>query len=267
MKLNVITVADIRGIEDFLDRTSQQGMDVSLQKVESNINMMITSLFRTMRVDELHRYRDTLRRAVLFMSPATAKAFITEVVETNLVAFDCHWILINEEISDYDLQELVMKSIGRLTLIRQMFPVPQNTTQRCVKHNHRIDTSLCDPKSPRSQQLEISNRYIYDSVLLLANTFHRKLEDRKWHSMASLSCIRKTSKPWQGGKSMLDTIKKFGVSGLTSFLEFTDNGSNPNIFFEILGTNYGEERGRGVRAEKERGEDIIDLSCFTDSIR
>lgn len=54
-------------------------MDVSLQKVESNINMMITSLFRTMRVEELHRYRDTLRRAVLFMSPATAKAFITEV--------------------------------------------------------------------------------------------------------------------------------------------------------------------------------------------
>ncbi|KAI9521903.1 Glutamate receptor ionotropic, delta-2 [Dissostichus eleginoides] len=69
---------DIRGIEDFLDRSSQQGMDVSLQKVESNINMMITSLFRTMRVEELHRYRDTLRRAVLFMSPATAKAFITE---------------------------------------------------------------------------------------------------------------------------------------------------------------------------------------------
>ncbi|KAF3851183.1 hypothetical protein F7725_012955 [Dissostichus mawsoni] len=88
---------DIRGIEDFLDRSSQQGMDVSLQKVESNINMMITSLFRTMRVEELHRYRDTLRRAVLFMSPATAKAFITEVVETNLVAFDCHWILINED--------------------------------------------------------------------------------------------------------------------------------------------------------------------------
>ncbi|XP_034090749.1 LOW QUALITY PROTEIN: glutamate receptor ionotropic, delta-2 [Gymnodraco acuticeps] len=237
---------DIRGIEDFLDRSSQQGMDVSLQKVESNINMMITSLFRTMRVEELHRYRDTLRRAVLFMSPATAKAFITEVVETNLVAFDCHWILINEEISDYDLQELVMKSIGRLTLVRQTFPMPQNASQRCVKHNHRINNSLCDPKNPRSHQLEITNRYIYDSVLLLANTFHRKLEDRKWHSMASLSCIRKNTKPWQGGRSMLDTIKKNGVSGLTSFLEFDDNGSNPNIFFEILGTNYGEDRGRGV---------------------
>jgi len=36
------------------------------------------------------------------------------------------------------------------------------------------------------------------------------------------------------------------VSGLTSFLEFTDNGTNPNIFFEILGTMYGEDRGRGV---------------------
>lgn len=80
LNLHSVTLPlDIRGIEDFLDRTSQQGMDVSLQKVESNINMMITSLFRTMRVEELHRYRDTLRRAVLFMSPATAKAFITEV--------------------------------------------------------------------------------------------------------------------------------------------------------------------------------------------
>ncbi|XP_062398953.1 LOW QUALITY PROTEIN: glutamate receptor ionotropic, delta-2 [Sardina pilchardus] len=237
---------DIRGIEDFLDQSSQQGMDVSLQKVEANINMMITSMFRTMRMEELHRYRDTLRRAVLFMSPATAKAFITEVVETNLVAFDCHWIIINEEISDLDVQELVMKSIGRLTLVRQTFPMPQNTTQRCVRSNHRINTSLCDPKDPKAQTLEITNRYIYDTVLLLANTFHRKLEDRKWHSMASLSCIRKGSKPWQGGRSMLETVKKNGVTALTNLLEFSDNGTNPNIFFEILGTNYGEDRGRGV---------------------
>lgn len=41
-------------------------------------------------------------------------------------------------------------------------------------------------------------------------------------------------------------LLQFGVSGLTSFLEFTNNGTNPNIFFEILGTNYGEDRGRGV---------------------
>uniref|UniRef100_A0A8C2GY32 Glutamate receptor, ionotropic, delta 2 n=1 Tax=Cyprinus carpio TaxID=7962 RepID=A0A8C2GY32_CYPCA len=168
------------------------------------------------------------------------------VVETNLVAFDCHWIIINEEISDMDVQELVMKSIGRLTLVRQTFPLSQNSSQRCVRSNHRINTSLCDPKDPKAQMLEITNRYIYDTVLLLANTFHRKLEDRKWHSMASLSCIRKGSKPWQGGKSMLDTVKKGGVSGLTSLLEFNDNGTNPNIYFEILGTNYGEDRGRGV---------------------
>lgn len=49
-----------------------------------------------------------------------------------------------------------MKSIGRLTLVRQTFPMPQNTTQRCVKHNHRINTSLCDPKNAKAQQLEVS---------------------------------------------------------------------------------------------------------------
>nr|XP_060511819.1 glutamate receptor ionotropic, delta-2 [Panthera onca] len=238
---------DIRGIQEFLDKVSQQGMDVALQKVENNINKMITTLFDTLRIEELNRYRDTLRRAILVMNPATAKSFITEVVETNLVAFDCHWIIINEEINDVDVQELVRRSIGRLTIIRQTFPVPQNISQRCFRGNHRISSTLCDPKDPFAQNMEISNLYIYDTVLLLANAFHKKLEDRKWHSMASLSCIRKNSKPWQGGRSMLETIKKGGVSGLTGELEFGDNGGNPNVHFEILGTNYGEELGRGVR--------------------
>uniref|UniRef100_H3CDN2 Uncharacterized protein n=1 Tax=Tetraodon nigroviridis TaxID=99883 RepID=H3CDN2_TETNG len=103
--------------------------------------------------------------------------YVSQVVETNLVAFDCHWILINEEISDYDLQELVMKSIGRLTLVRQTFPMPQNTTQRCVKHNHRINTSLCDPKNAKAQQLEPVRRpYVYNVIHILSNTFFKKKE-------------------------------------------------------------------------------------------
>ncbi|XP_010293539.1 PREDICTED: uncharacterized protein LOC104627127, partial [Phaethon lepturus] len=155
------------------------------------------------------------------------------------------------EINDVDVQELVRRSIGRLTIIRQTFPVPQNISQRCFRGNHRISSSLCDPKDPFSQSMEISNLYIYDTVLLLANAFHKKLEDRKWHSMASLTCIRKNSKPWQGGRSMLETIKKGGVNGLTGELEFAENGGNPNVHFEILGTNYGEDLGRGIR--KGRG--------------
>lgn len=55
---------------------------------------------------------------------------------------------------------------------------------------------------------QVSNLYLYDSVLMLANAFYRKLEDRKWHSMASLNCMRKSTKPWNGGWSMLDTIQK-----------------------------------------------------------
>ncbi|KAK9398717.1 glutamate receptor ionotropic delta-2-like [Crotalus adamanteus] len=176
-----------------------------------------------------------------------------EVVEANLVAFDCHWIIINEEINDGDVQDLVRKSIGRLTIIRQSFPVPQNISQRCFRGNHRISSSLCDPKDPFSQNMEITNLYIYDTVLLLANAFHKKLEDRKWHSMASLTCIRKNSKPWQGGRSMLDTIKKGGVNGLTGDLEFAENGGNPNVLFEILGTNYGEELSRGIRKRRSKG--------------
>lgn len=70
------------------------------------------------------------------------------------------------------------------------------------------ETTNNNANTPPLMSLQISNLYIYDTVLLLANAFHKKLEDRKWHSMASLTCIRKNSKPWQGGRSMLETIKK-----------------------------------------------------------
>lgn len=65
---------------------------------------------------------------------------------------------------------------------------------------------------------QVSNLYLYDSVLMLANAFYRKLEDRKWHSMASLNCMRKSTKPWNGGWSMLDTIQKvFGIEVTVAF--------------------------------------------------
>lgn len=37
------------------------------------------------------------------------------------------------------------------------------------------------------------------------------------------------------------------MNGLTGELEFAENGGNPNVHFEILGTNYGEDLGRGIR--------------------
>ncbi|XP_067899075.1 glutamate receptor ionotropic, delta-2-like isoform X2 [Heterodontus francisci] len=180
---------DIRGIQEFLGQAGQQGIEVSLQKVETSISNMFTGLFSTLGFDELSRFRDMLRRALLFLNPRTAKTFISEAVDTNLAAVDSHWIFINE----------------------------------------------------------ISNLYVYDSVLLLADAFHKKLEDRKWHSMASLTCIRKNSKPWQGGKSTFDAIKKGKVSGLTGMLNFRDDGTNANVLFEILGTSYSEEKDRGIQ--------------------
>lgn len=65
------------------------------------------------------------------------------------------WDFCLQEISDLDVQELVVKSIGRLTLIRQTFPLPQNASQQCVRNNHRINNSLCNPKDPKAQTLEV----------------------------------------------------------------------------------------------------------------
>ncbi|XP_060693486.1 glutamate receptor ionotropic, delta-2-like [Hemiscyllium ocellatum] len=238
---------DIRGIQEFLGQAGQQGIEISLQKVEASISNMFTGLFSTLGFDELSRFRDMLRRALLFLNPRTAKTFISEAVDTNLAAVDSHWIFINEEINDADIRELAKRLTGRLTVIRQTFPMSESKSQYCLRSSHRFSSVMCNPKDPFTQHMEISNLYVYDSVLLLADAFHKKLEDRKWHSMASLTCVRKNSKPWQGGKSTFDAIKKGKVSGLTGMLNFRDDGTNTNVLFEILGTSYSEEKDRGIQ--------------------
>lgn len=74
-------VTDIRGLQGFLDQASRLGLDVSLQKVDRNISRVFANLFTTMKTEELNRYRDTLRRAILLLSPRGAQTFINEVSE------------------------------------------------------------------------------------------------------------------------------------------------------------------------------------------
>ncbi|KAG5280252.1 hypothetical protein AALO_G00086850 [Alosa alosa] len=102
-------------------------------------------------------------------------------------------------------------------------------------------------KASSMLESKASSLYLYDSVLMLANAFYRKLEDRKWHSMASLNCIKKSTKPWNGGWSMLETIQKGQIVGLTGTMDFKDNGSNSHVQFEILGTSFSETFGKDVK--------------------
>ncbi|TMS22035.1 Glutamate receptor ionotropic, delta-1, partial [Larimichthys crocea] len=238
---------DIRGLQGFLDQTSRQGVDVALQRVDRNISKVFTNLFTTMRTEELNRYRDTLRRAILLLSPHGAHTFIQQAVETNLASKDSHWVFVNEEISDTEILELTHSALGRMTVIRQIFPLWRDSSSRCMRHNHRISSLLCDPQEGYLQNLEVSNLYLYDSVLMLANAFYRKLEDRKWHSMASLNCIRKSTKPWNGGWSMLETIQKGNITGLTGTMDFKDSGSNSHVQFEILGSSFSETFGKDIK--------------------
>lgn len=62
-----------------MDQASRLGLDVSLQRVDRNVSRVFNDLFNTMRTEELNRYRDTLRRAVLLMSPRGAQVFIHQV--------------------------------------------------------------------------------------------------------------------------------------------------------------------------------------------
>ncbi|KAK1881607.1 Glutamate receptor ionotropic delta-1 [Dissostichus eleginoides] len=152
-----------------------------------------------------------------------------------------------QEISDTEILELTHSALGRMTVIRQIFPLWRDSSTRCMRRNHRISSLLCDPQEGYMQNLEVSNLYLYDSVLMLANAFYRKLEDRKWHSMASLNCIRKSTKPWNGGWSMLETIQKGNITGLTGMMDFKDSGINSHVQFEILGSSFSETFGKDIK--------------------
>ncbi|XP_049614590.1 glutamate receptor ionotropic, delta-1 isoform X3 [Syngnathus scovelli] len=238
---------DMRGLQGFLDQACREGLDVSLQRVDKNISQAFSDLFTSMRTEELNRYRDTLRRAILLLSPRAAHAFVQQAVETNLASKDSHWVFVNEEISDAEVLELTDGAPGRMTVVRQIFPLWKDGGARCVRHNHRISSLLCDPREGYLHNLEVSNLYLYDSVLMLANAFYRKLEDRKWHSMASLNCIRKSTKPWNGGWSMLETIRKGNITGLTGTMDFKDAGANAHVHFEILGSSFGETFSKDIK--------------------
>ncbi|KAI4792212.1 hypothetical protein KUCAC02_033527, partial [Chaenocephalus aceratus] len=154
------------------------------------------------------------------------------------------------EISDTEILELTHSALGRMTVIRQIFPLWRDSSTRCMRRNHRISSLLCDPQEGYMQNLEVSNLYLYDSVLMLANAFYRKLEDRKWHSMASLNCIRKSTKPWNGGWSMLETIQKF----LCVFLCFVSLAVIDRTPISQLSSAQSLERRSLILEEQDRAK-------------
>uniref|UniRef100_A0A3Q4I9E4 Glutamate ionotropic receptor delta type subunit 1 n=1 Tax=Neolamprologus brichardi TaxID=32507 RepID=A0A3Q4I9E4_NEOBR len=196
----------------------------------------------------VHDYHDSWTQfGSLKWTPGELQRCSLPAVETNLASKDSHWVFVNEEISDTEILELTHSALGRMTVIRQIFPLLKDSSTRCMRQNHRISSLLCDPQEGHLQNLEVSNLYLYDSVLMLANAFYRKLEDRKWHSMASLNCIKKTTKPWNGGWSMMETIQKGNITGLTGTMDFKDNGSNSHVQFEILGSSFSETFGKDIK--------------------
>lgn len=60
-----------------------------------------------------------------------------------------------QEVSDADIMELIHSSLGRMTIIRQIFPLWRDTNVRCMRNNHRISSLLCDPQEGYLQSLEV----------------------------------------------------------------------------------------------------------------
>lgn len=60
-----------------------------------------------------------------------------------------------QEISDTEILELTHSALGRMTVIRQIFPLWRDSSSRCIRQNHRISSLLCDPQEGYLQNLEV----------------------------------------------------------------------------------------------------------------
>lgn len=65
--------------------------------------------------------------------------------------------LCSQEITDNEILELVHSALGRMTVIRQIFPLARDNNQRCMRNNHRISSLLCDPQEGYLQMLQVSS--------------------------------------------------------------------------------------------------------------
>lgn len=63
----------------------------------------------------------------------------------------------SQEITDNEILELVHSALGRMTVIRQIFPLSRDNNQRCMRNNHRISSLLCDPQEGYLQMLQVSS--------------------------------------------------------------------------------------------------------------
>lgn len=63
----------------------------------------------------------------------------------------------SQEITDNEILELVHSALGRMTVIRQIFPLSKDNNQRCMRNNHRISSLLCDPQEGYLQMLQVSS--------------------------------------------------------------------------------------------------------------
>ena len=66
-----------------------------------------------------------------------------------------HFWLSSQEISDPEILDLVHSALGRMTVVRQIFPSAKDN-QKCMRNNHRISSLLCDPQEGYLQMLQVS---------------------------------------------------------------------------------------------------------------
>uniref|UniRef100_A0A3B4ZIF1 Glutamate receptor n=1 Tax=Stegastes partitus TaxID=144197 RepID=A0A3B4ZIF1_9TELE len=165
------------------------------------------------------------RRVVLLhisscVKPRLCVFVCPQAVETNLASKDSHWVFVNEEISDTEILELTHSALGRMTVIRQIFPLWKDSSTRCMRQNHRISSLLCDPQEGYLQNLEVKTNDV------LVNSFYGKTEKREAES----------------GRN-----ESGNITGLTGTMDFKDSGSNSHVQFEILGSSFSETFGKDIK--------------------
>ncbi|XP_078578215.1 glutamate receptor ionotropic, delta-2-like [Branchiostoma floridae x Branchiostoma japonicum] len=155
--------------------------------------------------------RHLLKHAVVLCTVENTISVISEANKMGIFTPEHHWIVSNEEVSDFQIKALNI-SKGRLTVARRQIP-DTDYMENFLKHWNSLPRNVTTSTAASIYDVKMTALYMHDAVLHLAQAVYTLFKNRQWIGPNKLRCSLDVSLPWSGGTLLMDEFKKQSGTG------------------------------------------------------
>ncbi|CAH1246305.1 GRID2 [Branchiostoma lanceolatum] len=155
--------------------------------------------------------RHVLKHAVVLCTVENTISVISEANRMGIFTHEHHWIVSNEEVSDYQIKALNVSS-GQLTVARRQIP-DTDYMENFLQHWNSLPRNVTSSTVASIYDVKMTALYMHDAVLHLAQAVYTLFKNRQWIGPNKLRCSLDVSLPWSGGTLLMDEFKKQSGTG------------------------------------------------------